>query len=77
MLLLTAQPALIMNGSQQLHRRLGRVGARLACAMVALEAAATLSALQNNTLPPFYPPGLFLARGAIVLLMVRMAGGGA
>jgi uncharacterized membrane protein YozB (DUF420 family) len=69
MLLFVAQPALIINGSAALHRRLGWVGAALACAMVALGSAAILFALKNNTLPPFYPPGLFLARGVISLLM--------
>ncbi len=68
-LLFVAQPALSMAGSVRLHRRLGWVGAALACAMVALGTYAILLALWADTLPPFYPHGLFLMRGLLALTL--------
>ena len=66
-LLFLAQPAFIANKSYATHRRVGWVGAGLAAAMVALGAAAIMFALWNNTLPPFYPRGLFIMRGFLGL----------
>ncbi len=68
-LLFVAQPALVIAGSVRLHRRLGWLGAGLACAMVALGAYAILLALLADTLPPFYPHGLFLMRGLLTLAL--------
>ncbi len=68
-LLLVLQPVLVQSGSIRLHRRLGWAGVALACAMVALGAIAILLALRAGTVPPFYPHGLFLMRGAIGLLL--------
>jgi hypothetical protein len=67
--LFVAQPALIMRRSVRLHRRLGWAGVALAGAMVAMGSAAILLALWNDTLPPFYPHGLFLVRGVFGLLL--------
>ncbi len=67
--LFVAQPALVAGGSMRLHRRLGWVGAGLACAMVALGGAAVLLGLWADAVPPFYPHGLFLVRGAIGLAL--------
>ena len=66
-LLFVAQPALAMAGSVRLHRRLGWLGAALACAMVVLGTYAILLALWADTLPPFYPHGLFLMRGMLAI----------
>jgi uncharacterized membrane protein YozB (DUF420 family) len=63
------QPALVMNGSVRLHRRLGWAGAALACCMVALAAAAILLGLWADAVPPFYPHGLFLVRGFVGLMV--------
>ncbi len=67
MVLFIAQPALIASRNIALHRRLGWLGLFLAVAMVGLGCAAILFALRNGTLPPFYPPGLFLIRGILCL----------
>jgi hypothetical protein len=65
MALFIAQPILAMRGSLALHRRLGWAGAAIATAMVVLACAAILFALWSDSLPGFYPPGLFLLRGAM------------
>jgi hypothetical protein len=62
-MLSVAQPALIVTRSVALHRRLGWVGAGLATAMVVLAGWAILFALWSDSLPPFYPPALFIVRG--------------
>ena len=64
-----AQPALVMNGSLALHRRLGWVGVALAVAMVVLGASAVVLALWADSVPPFYPHGLFVIRGLIGLVV--------
>ena len=69
MLLFVAQPALTMAGSLRLHRRLGWLGAGLACAMVALGSIAILMALWADQVPPFYPHGLFVMRGLLALAL--------
>ena len=69
MLLFVAQPAIIAAGSPALHRTVGWFGAALAAAMVVLGAGAILLALRADTVPPFYPRGLFLVRGTAVLLV--------
>jgi hypothetical protein len=62
-LLFIAQPSLIVTGNAALHRRLGWFGLALAVAMVGLATAAIIFALRAQSLPPFYPPGLFIIRG--------------
>ena len=69
MLLFVAQPALTMAGSLRLHRRLGWVGAALACVMVALGSIAILMALWADQVPSFYPHGLFVMRGLLALAL--------
>ncbi len=64
-LLFVAQPALVARGSLALHRKLGWFGAGLACLMVVMGAGAVLLALQQGSIPPFYPHGLFLVRGLL------------
>jgi hypothetical protein len=66
-LLFIAQPALVAGRSIAMHRRLGWVGVVLACAMILLGGSAILFALRHKTLPPFYPPGLFIVRGLVGL----------
>ena len=68
-LLFVAQPALVARRSILIHRKLGWVGAALACAMILLGGSAILFALRNHTLPPFYPPGLFIVRGIVGLAL--------
>lgn len=68
-LLFVAQPVLIMRRSFSWHRRLGWFGVALAVAMVLLGGSAVILALMAHALPPFYPPGLFLIRGMLALLM--------
>ncbi len=78
LILSVAQPVLVRHGSRRLHRRLGWAGVVLACAMVGLGAAAVLLALRAGAVPPFYPHGLFLMRGAIgLLLFAGLVAGGA
>jgi hypothetical protein len=67
--LFVAQPVLTMRKSVRWHRRLGWAGAALAVAMVALACSAIMLALWANTLPPFYPHGLFIVRGVFGLLV--------
>lgn len=62
-LLFIAQPSLVVSGNIAVHRRLGWLGLALACAMVGLATAALIFALRADSLPPFYPPGLFIVRG--------------
>ena len=68
-LLFIAQPALVVRRSISMHRKLGWIGAALACLMIVLGSSAILFALWNNTLPPFYPPGLFITRGVVGLAL--------
>ena len=68
-ILFIAQPALVARRSISLHRKLGWIGMVLACAMIVLGGNAILLALWNKTLPPFYPPGLFIVRGTIALAL--------
>ncbi len=69
MVLFVAQPAFIVSGAVSLHRKLGMFGVALAVAMVVMGALAVHLALQANTLPPFYPPGLFITRGIVGLVL--------
>ena len=69
MVLFVAQPAFIVSGAVSLHRKLGMFGAALAVAMVVMGALAIQFALKANTLPPFYPSGLFVTRGIMGLVM--------
>ncbi len=69
MVLFVAQPAFIVSGAVSLHRKLGMFGAALAVAMVVMGALAIQFALHANSLPPFYPPNLFVTRGLVGLLM--------
>ncbi len=71
-LLFVTQPALIANRSIAAHRKLGWLGVALSCAMVALGSVAILLALWNDSLPPFYPPGLFITRGFVGLLLFAL-----
>jgi hypothetical protein len=66
-LLFVAQPAFVVTGSLALHRTLGWVGIALAVAMVAMGGSAILFALHADTVPFFYPHGLFLVRGMVGL----------
>jgi len=66
--LFIAQPVLILSGNAAMHRRLGWLGLALAAAMVCLGTAALLFALRSHSLPPFYPPGLFIIRGIASLI---------
>ncbi len=67
-LLFIAQPSLIVSGNITMHRRLGWLGLALACAMLGLGAAAIIFALRAHSLPPFYPPALFIIRGIAGLI---------
>jgi hypothetical protein len=67
MLLFVAQPVLITVGATNVHRTLGWLGLAIAIAMVGLGGFAVWFGLATGSLPPFYPHGLFLMRGAIGL----------
>ncbi|WP_287461093.1 hypothetical protein [Sphingomonas sp.] len=66
--LFVAQPALIARGSVRLHRRVGWIGLGLAVAMVAMGVAATLFAIRNRLIPPFFPPTVFMVMNLIGIL---------
>jgi hypothetical protein len=68
-LLFVAQPAFIVAGSPVIHRIVGWVGIGLAATMVVMGCAAILFALWANSLPSFYPAGLFLVRGILGLVV--------
>jgi hypothetical protein len=59
-MLFIAQPAFVVRGSLDLHRRLGWVGAGLSVLMVIMGFAATLFALRHHRVPAILPPGIFL-----------------
>ncbi len=67
MLLFVVQPALVAAGAIGVHRKLGWLGLAIALAMVGLGGLAVWFGLVTGHLPPFYPHGLFLFRGAIGL----------
>ena len=81
-LLVVAQPALVVAGNVRRHRQLGYFGAALAVAMVALAIAATFLAVRIHMMPPGFPPAVFLAMnvldavcfGALVAAGVTMRG---
>ena len=68
-LLFTAQPVLVARRSVSVHRTLGWIGVALACAMIVLGGSAVLFALWSHSFPPFYPPGLFITRGVVGLVL--------
>ncbi|WP_419728818.1 hypothetical protein [Lichenicola sp.] len=68
-LLFIVQASLVARRSIVMHRRLGWVGVGLACAMIILGCSAILLALWHKSLPPFYPPGLFIVRGIVGLVL--------
>ncbi len=64
-LLFVAQPTFVARGSLKLHRQMGMVGAGLAAAMVVMGWAATLLAIKAHTVPPSFPPGIFLVMNCL------------
>lgn len=64
-----AQPAFIARGSIDLHRRIGWLGAGLACAMVIMGVAATLFAIRYGFVPSFFPKPIFLVMNIIGILV--------
>lgn len=68
---------LVVDGNVALHRRLGWFGAGLAVAMVVLGNVATLMSLARGSVPPFFPPGVFLVLDClgITLFGVLVAAG--
>ncbi len=66
-LLFIAQPVLVTRRSVSMHRKLGWAGVALAGVMILLGGSAILLALWHGTLPPFYPPELFIVRGLVGL----------
>ncbi|WP_165184314.1 hypothetical protein [Caulobacter soli] len=64
-----AQPAFIARGSLKLHRQIGMFGAGLAGLMVIMGLAATLFAIRNHFVPPFFPPSIFLVMNSIGILV--------
>ena len=68
-LLMVVQPALIVAGLRSVHRTLGWLAAAVACAMVVMGGWAVLFGLWSDSVPPFYPHGLFITRGGIGLLV--------
>ena len=67
-LLFVAQPALVVGGSIRLHRRLGWIGAGLACAMVVMGFVAVITALRENYAPAFLPRGIFVIGNLLSIL---------
>jgi len=68
-LLFVVQPVLITSGSLALHRTLGWAAIGLVAAMVVLGAMAILFALHADSVPFFYPHGLFIVRGLMGLIL--------
>jgi hypothetical protein len=64
-LLVVAQPALVVAGDVRRHRQLGYLGAALAAAMVALALAATVVAVRIHMMPPAFPPAAFLVMNGL------------
>ena len=67
-LLVVAQPALVVSGNVRRHRQLGYIGAALAAAMVVLAIAATVVAVRIHMMPPGFPPAVFLAMNVLVAI---------
>lgn len=67
--LFVAQPAIVFRGSLKMHRRVGWVGAVLACAMVIMGLAATYFAIHYRVVPSFFPPTIFLVMNVIGILV--------
>lgn len=59
--LLVTQSALAGRGTIALHRRLGWASIALLLAIVSLGSAASIWAVQNGAVPPFFTPAYFLA----------------
>ena len=59
-ILYIVQNWLIVRGSVLLHRQLGMLGAGIAAVMVVLGIATTFMAIEQQRVPPFFPPGIFL-----------------
>ena len=68
-LLFVAQPALVVGGSVRLHRRLGWIGAGLACAMVVMGFVAVSAALRDNFVPDGLPRGIFVIGNLLSVLI--------
>lgn len=63
--LLVTQNRLAGAGQLATHRRLGRIGALLVCALVALNAYTSVMALALHRWPPFFSASYFLALNAV------------
>ncbi|BCA63939.1 hypothetical protein HMP09_3173 [Sphingomonas sp. HMP9] len=60
-MLYVVQNWVIVRGSITRHRQLGVLGAAIAVSMVVLGIVTTVAAVQQHRVPPFFPPGIFLA----------------
>ncbi|QWT21646.1 hypothetical protein KPL74_06480 [Bacillus sp. NP157] len=75
--LFVAQPAIVFRGSLKLHRRVGWLGAILACAMLVMGLVATFFAIRYNAVPSFFPPTIFLVMNTIgILVFAGLVAGG-
>jgi uncharacterized membrane protein YozB (DUF420 family) len=72
-----AQPAFIARRALKLHRQVGMAGAWLAGLMVIMGVAATIFAIHEKFIPPFFPPTVFLVLNllGIVTFGALIAGG--
>lgn len=76
-LLFVAQPAFIARGSIALHRRIGWIGAVVAGAMLVMGVTATLYAIRNDLVPPFFPRPIFLVMNLIgIAVFAGLVAGG-
>jgi uncharacterized membrane protein YozB (DUF420 family) len=67
--LLIAQPSLVVAGDVRRHRQLGMAGAALAAAMVVMGLAATLFSISHHRVPSFFPPGVFLVMNSLGVIV--------
>jgi uncharacterized membrane protein YozB (DUF420 family) len=76
-ILFVAQPAIVFCGSLKMHRRIGWLGATLACAMVIMGLAATYYAIRYGFMPSFFPPRIFLVMNTIgIAVFAGLVAGG-
>lgn len=65
---LVAQPTFVARGSLKLHRQVGMLAAWLAGLMVIMALVATIVAIRQHFVPPFFPPGAFLVQNSLSIL---------
>lgn len=66
-LIMVAQPSLVVAGNLRRHIQIGTIGMVLAAAMVVMAVAATLYSVGHHLVPVFFPKPVFLVQNLLII----------